>query len=183
VSRSSEIVRAAERLFCERGYDAVGVDAIGAELGITGPAIYTHFGGKGEILATLFDEAMDRMLVLAGPVREDPRAELAHLVDAHARFALRHRELLTIYLREDRALSEDARRRFRRRQRRYVDRWVDALARLYPDRAPQELQSAAHAVIGAMMSVATWPREALATEGLESLLADLARGALRALAD
>jgi AcrR family transcriptional regulator len=178
VARDREILRVAERLFYERGYGAVPVDLIGAEVGVTGPAIYSHFRGKADILASLFDEAMDRMLVLAGPVREDPRDELEHLVRAHATFVVEKRELLTVYNREDRALSEDARRRFRRRQRDYVERWVDALALLHPDRSRQELVRAAFAVIGMLMSVTGWPREALRSDALPDQLADLALGAL-----
>jgi AcrR family transcriptional regulator len=181
MARDREILRVAERLFYERGYGAVPVDLLGAEVGVTGPAIYSHFRGKADILAALFDEAMDRMLVLAGPVRGDPAEELEHLVRAHAAFALEKRELLTVYTREDRALSEDARRRFRRRQRDYVDRWVDALAQLHPDRAREELTSVAHAVTGMLMSVTGWPREALKSDALPDLLAELALGALAAL--
>lgn len=181
MERDRQILRVAERLFFERGYGAVGVDLIGTEAGVTGPAIYSHFRGKGDILARLFDEAMDRMLVLAGPVREDPREELEHLIREQARFVLANRELLTVYAREDRSLPEDERRRFRRRQRDYVMRWVDALEKLHPDRSRQELTSIVHAVIGLLMSVTAWPREALRTENLAEHLADLALASLSAL--
>jgi AcrR family transcriptional regulator len=181
MARDRDIMRVAERLFYERGYGAVPVDLIGAEVGVTGPAIYSHFRGKADILAALFDEAMDRMLVLAGPVREDPGEELENLVRMHAAFVVEKRELLTIYTREDRALSDDARRRFRRRQRDYVDRWVNALSQLHPDRSRPELASVAHGVTGMLMSVTGWPREALKTPALRELLADLALGAIRSL--
>jgi AcrR family transcriptional regulator len=177
MTRDKEILAAALRLFYERGYGAVGVDAIGAQAGIAGPSIYTHFNSKAEILAALFDESMDRMLALAGPVREDPREELEHLARTHARFALEQRKLLTIYTREDRALADADRRRFRRRQSDYVDRWVDALAQLHAERTRQELRSIASAVIGLMMSVTDWPHDALATENLPDILADAAMAA------
>jgi AcrR family transcriptional regulator len=181
MARDREILRVAQRLFYERGYGAVGVDAIGEEAGVTGPAIYSHFKGKADILAVLFDEAMDRMLELAGEVRHDPRAELDHLARAHARFALENRELLTVYTREDRALSAEANRRFRRRQRAYVDRWVDALELLHPDRPRAELTSVAFAAIGLLMSVTDWPSAALRTGGLEELLAGMALAAIAGL--
>jgi AcrR family transcriptional regulator len=181
MARDRDILRVAERLFYQRGYGAVPVDLIGAEVGVTGPAIYSHFRGKAAILAALFDEAMDRMLVLAGPVREDPRDELETLVRAQAAFVLEKRELLTVYTREDRALSDDARRRFRRRQRDYLERWVDALAQLHPERPREELVSVAHAVTGMLMSVTGWPRETLKTEALPDLLGELAQGALATL--
>jgi AcrR family transcriptional regulator len=178
MTRDREILRVAERLFYERGYGAVGVDLIGAEAGVTGPAIYSHFRSKADVLAALFDEAMDRMLVLAGPARDDPREEIEHLVRATAQFALEQRQLLTVYTREDRALEDDARRRFRRRQRDLVERWVRALAALHPDRSSDELVSVVHAVTGMLMSVTMWPREALKTDGLIELLTTLGLGAL-----
>jgi AcrR family transcriptional regulator len=177
--RDQEILRVAERLFYERGYGAVGVDLIGAEAGVTGPAIYSHFRGKADVLAALFDMAMDRMLELAGPVRGDPRDELENLVRANVQFVLEQRELLTVYAREDRALEDDARRRFRRRQRDYVERWVGALAKLHPQSSRDELVSTAHAVTGLLMSVTMWPREALRTDGLAQLLTELALDALQ----
>lgn len=44
------------RLFHARGYDAVGVAEIGAELGIKPPSFYAAFGSK----AGLFERALDR---------------------------------------------------------------------------------------------------------------------------
>ena len=179
MTRDRQILRVAERLFFERGYGAVGVDLVGAEAGVTGPAIYSHFRGKADILAALFDEAMDQMLALAGAVRDDPVDELRHLIESTAEFALEKRQLLTVYLHEDRALEGEARRRFRRRQRAFVERWVDALEQVRLDQTRQELTSVAHAVIGMLMSVTTWPRAALRTEQLEELLAELALSALQ----
>ena len=178
MSRYREILDAARRLFYARGYEAVGIDAIGAEVGIAGPSIYTHFRGKADILAALFDESMDRMVELAGPQREDPREELEHLIRAHAVFAVDQRELLTIYTREERSLSTEARRRFRRRESRYLDRWVTPLKQLHPGRSPHESRSAASAVIGMLMSVTGWPHDALRTPDLPELLAELALRAL-----
>lgn len=48
--RKAQIVRAAARAFSERGYHAVGVDEIAAEVGISGPALYRHFANKYALL-------------------------------------------------------------------------------------------------------------------------------------
>jgi AcrR family transcriptional regulator len=61
--RKQEILAAAEKLFHERRFDATGIDAIAEEAGITGGAIYRHFGGKNEILAVLLDQAIDAVVV------------------------------------------------------------------------------------------------------------------------
>uniref|UniRef100_UPI003B3A17EF TetR/AcrR family transcriptional regulator n=1 Tax=Mycolicibacter arupensis TaxID=342002 RepID=UPI003B3A17EF len=48
--RKAQIVRAAARAFSERGYHAVGVDEIAADVGISGPALYRHFANKYALL-------------------------------------------------------------------------------------------------------------------------------------
>ena len=57
--RAARILRASAALFYAKGFHAVTVDEIGAAVDATGAAIYRHFSGKDEILATLFDEALD----------------------------------------------------------------------------------------------------------------------------
>jgi AcrR family transcriptional regulator len=174
MSRDKAILAAASQLFYARGYDAVSVDEIGAAAGVTGPAIYRHFDGKEEILTTLFDSAMDRLLQLAGRPEDDPRAELDALIEAQIAFALDDRELLSIYAREDRSLTPQARRRLHRRERQYVDRWIGALERCHPESEEAELVVAAHAMIGLVLSVANWPESVLRTPGLRELLHALA---------
>ena len=181
MTRDRSILDAASRLFFERGFDGVGVDEIGKAAGVTGPAIYRHFRGKDEILSTLFDEAMDRLLQLAGPPQEDCSTELRTLVRAQAQFALEDRELLSVYAREDRSLPDDSRRRLHRRQRQYVERWVGVLGRCFPQRTENELRSSAYAMIGLLLSIAHWPRDARSAENLETLLEALVLGGLSSL--
>src|SRR3954471_23694985 len=87
-SRYAKILQAGADLFYERSFAAVGVDEIGQRAGVTGPAIYRHFSGKDEILATLFDDAVDRLVEATAGEYEDPRSELEGLVRGHAAFVL-----------------------------------------------------------------------------------------------
>lgn len=52
-TRREQILREAARLFAERGFHGVGVDEIGAAVGISGPGLYRHFAGKDAMLAEL----------------------------------------------------------------------------------------------------------------------------------
>lgn len=54
-SKKEIILDAALSLFSEKGYDAVGVDEIGAAAGVKGPAIYHYFRGKEAILNELIN--------------------------------------------------------------------------------------------------------------------------------
>jgi AcrR family transcriptional regulator len=173
MDRPQAILDAALELFSEHGYAAVGVDRIGRGAGVPGPHIYRHFSGKDELLATLVDQAMDRLLSLTAGAADgaDPAAELEHLVRGHVRFALGDRALLSVYAQDSRSLAEADQRRARRRQRAYVDRWVAALGRRYPDSSETEREAAAHGAIGHIQSVIHWPRAVLAAPDLEPLIA------------
>jgi len=170
MDKGRTILDAALELFAEHGYSAVGVDRIGHRAGIPGPHIYRHFSGKDELLATLIDQAMDRLLSVTAVASPDPHEELELLVRGHVRFALGDRLLLSVYSQEARSLSDADRRRTRRRQRAYVDRWVQTLGRCYPGQAQLELEAAAHGAIGHIQSVIRWPRALVQTPGLERII-------------
>src|SRR5688500_20208370 len=61
-SRREQILQAAARLFAERGSRAVGVDDVGAAVGVTGPAIYRHFASKDAMLAEILVRISERLL-------------------------------------------------------------------------------------------------------------------------
>ena len=105
-------------MFAARGYHDVGIDDIGAAAGISGPGVYRHFASKQALLEALCDRAMSRMLDGARSTRDrhdDPGAALEALVDLHVEFAVAERPLLGVWVREQRALSDDVRRSLRRR--------------------------------------------------------------------
>lgn len=174
------ILDSALGLFAERGFAAVGVNEIGARAGLTGPAIYRHFTSKEEILAALFDAAMDRLLELAGPRRADPQEELGALIDAQIAFVVGQPALLRVYAHDDRALTGSHRRRVHQRQRRHVERWTRAITATQPQRSAAEATALAHATLGLILSVVWWPRAALRDPALPDHLRTAARGALGA---
>jgi AcrR family transcriptional regulator len=157
--REQAILEAAAQLFHASGFGGVGVDEIGQLAGISGPAIYRYFSGKDEILAALFDAAMDRLLLLCGLLPNDPFEALDRLILAHVEFVGRDSALLSVYVREGRSLAEPWQRRLQRRQREHVERWVGVLSRCFPLRSAKEHRAATYAVLGMIHSVAEWPRE------------------------
>ncbi len=182
MERDERILLAATDLFYSRGFDAVGVDMIGVEAGVTGPAIYRHFKGKDEILATLFDRAVDALLIRIGGEFETPQAELEHLVVAHATFVIEHRKLARIWAREDRSLSQPYRTTHQRRERHYVNRWSECLGRCFPQRDEIELAAATAAALGLLNSVGDWPQGARRLDDLPGFLAGMVHAALDSLA-
>jgi AcrR family transcriptional regulator len=182
-SRREQILRAAAQLFAERGSRAVGVDDIGAAVGVTGPAIYRHFASKDAMLAEMLLRISERLLAggterIAG-AGGSPAAQLRALVDFHVDFALDNPALITVQDRDLGALSDPDARRVRQLQRSYVEEWVAVLARVHPEASTAACRARAHAVFGLINST---PHSAgrLARPAMAALLADMAVAAATA---
>jgi AcrR family transcriptional regulator len=185
-SRRDQILREAARLFAERGFHGVGVDEIGAAVGISGPGLYRHFAGKDAMLAELLVGISGRLLA-AGKRRvaeaAGPEQALDALIRGHIDFAIDDRPLITLHDRELDRLPESDRKLVRQLQRQYVEEWVAVVGRVHPDATEREVRSAVHAVFGLLNSTphlgaeATLPGRAAMSE----LLRRLALGALDAL--
>lgn len=183
MTRERQILDAAAALFYDKGFHGVGVDEIGQRVGISGPALYRHFSGKDQILATLFSETMDELISATAVVYTDPERDLERLVRHHVEFAVDHRHLVNVYQREEKSLVEPWRKHFQRRQRVYASRWEDALRRCFESSPDDQIAAAAQAAIGMIHSVAHWPRAARRADDLADLLVALVRQGLAALED
>ncbi|MYZ38588.1 MULTISPECIES: TetR/AcrR family transcriptional regulator [unclassified Streptomyces] len=191
-TRREQILKHAARLFAERGFHGVGVDEIGAAVGISGPGLYRHFTGKDAMLAELLVGISGRLLdggrlrVRVAGTDGDPAALLASLIDGHIDFALDDRPLITLHDRELDRLRDSDRKLVRQLQRQYVELWVDVVRKLYPDVPETQARGAVHAVFGLLNSTphlgapGGGPPSRTATE---SLLRRLAHGAFAALGD
>lgn len=182
-SRDQQILRAAEDLFYEKGFAAVGVDEIAARAGISGSGVYRYFSSKDEILGLLFDRAADLLLVTLGKPAADPQQELRSLVAAHVEFAFTHRKLAAIWSYDERALTGTHRRSFRQRQRRYTDRWIENLDACYPGHSTEELTTVIRATWALLMSDGSRPSDSPRPDSAAELLATLALHAITALSD
>ena len=177
-SRREQILQAAARLFAERGSRAVGVDDVGAAVGVTGPAIYRHFASKDAMLAEMLVRISERLLDGAAAVvaeaGEDPAAQLRALITWQVDFALDNPALITVQDRDLGSLAAADAAQVRRLQRRYVEVWVTVLAHLHPGADAATCRARAHAVFGLINST---PHSAgrLDRAATAALLADMAR--------
>ena len=182
-SRREQILRAAAQLFAERGSRAVGVDDVGAAVGVTGPAIYRHFASKDAMLAEMLLRISERLLEggteVVAVAGADALAQLRALIAFQVDFALDNPALITVQDRDLGSLPEDAATEVRRLQRRYVEVWVAVLARLHPAAEAAACRARAHAVFGLINSTphsaGRLPRPAMAR-----LLAGMAEAAATA---
>jgi AcrR family transcriptional regulator len=182
--RPELILASATELFRERGFNAVGVDDIGRAAGITGPAVYRHFPSKVAILIAVFDRITERLLE-GGEAQlaraRSPRRRLERLVAFHVDFVLNERALMAVYAREDASLPLADRRRLRRRQRLYLEHWVETLCRLRPEIGDEAARAAVRSVLGMLNAVAHYD-PTLDRDELGALLERMAIASLLAAA-
>ncbi|MFF5987840.1 SACE_7040 family transcriptional regulator [Prauserella flavalba] len=180
-SRREQILAAAAELFAQHGFHGVGIDDIGAAVGISGPALYRHFRSKdamlGEMLTSISEYLFD-----GGKAHADRSGDadeiLAGLVRFHVDFALQRPALITVQERNLANLTDTDRKQVRALQRRYVEVWVRALRAAVPNLDEPHARSAAHAVFGLINS--TPHNRHLPDDELADLLCRLALGALYA---
>lgn len=186
MSRDRQILETAAELFHEKGFHGASVDELGNRAGLSGPALYRHFAGKNEILAALFNQAMDELLGAAvaaegadsGP---DPRAALASLVRHHVTFTLEHRHLVNVYQREERSLVDPWRTSFDLRRKEYVERWERLVGHCSPGATTTEVAVAVQSCLGMIFSITFWPSGLVREAGVDDLVVRLARTSLDSL--
>lgn len=111
-SRRAEVVRAAARLFSERGYHGTSMQHLGDALGLQRGSLYAHIGSKEELLFDVVDEGADRFLERGREALTSEGAagtRLKALLVGHAETAAEHLDAATVFLNEWRYLSEDLR--------------------------------------------------------------------------
>jgi AcrR family transcriptional regulator len=182
--RDEVILLAAEDLFSERSFAAVGVAEIGKRAGISGPGIYKHFDSKDEILTVLLERSALKLLVSIGNPREDPAEDLDAIVSGHVDFVLNDPKLASIWVREVPSLQQTPQmRRMTRRADAYTDRVLTAARRRFPHRSDDELRTAIWMLIYQLSAVGMWPADARKTRNLRELMIEIALTGLSALGE
>lgn len=179
--RREEILGTAARMFAVSGFHGVSIDDLGAELGISGPALYRYFPGKDAILADMLVDVSRRLL--DGSTRriaqEDSAVDqLDALLRFHVDFALTEPELIAVHFRDLGSAPDRERRLVRQLQRSYVGVWVEVLQRVHPEVSRERATSSVQAVLGLLNST---PYSVRAGEPrMVDLLHDMAWAALDA---
>jgi AcrR family transcriptional regulator len=154
-ARKERILAAAADLIALNGYHTVSMTDLGAAAGITGSAIYRHFGSKSAVLVELFDRVIDALLRDAQETvlnQDDLQKALTHLIAGQVEFVVADRALAQVYHHEVNNLPHEDRRRLRRKQRLYVEEWVHLLAELRSNLTDAEARAVVHAAIAAIQS-------------------------------
>src|SRR4029079_8494932 len=74
-----EILGAARGLLSEKGYAAMSMDELAAQVGISKPTLYSHFPTKDEIVVATVVREMERFIALI-EAEADGQTPLQHLI-------------------------------------------------------------------------------------------------------
>jgi AcrR family transcriptional regulator len=161
-STRSAVLRAAGRLFRERGFRATAMHDIAEAAGLSTANLYYYFGGKDEILFFCQDRSLDLMLDALSEARRRSAANSERLIDvlqAHVQAMLGEVEGGAAHLATD-ALPDALRRRIVARRDRY-ERGLRALISAGIDAGEfvaADVPVVTRAILGAVNWTATWFR-------------------------
>ncbi|MEB3031719.1 TetR/AcrR family transcriptional regulator [[Mycobacterium] nativiensis] len=180
--RKAQIVRAAARAFSDRGYHAVGVDEIAAEVGISGPALYRHFANKYALLVATAEYTVEG-LVTAARVADDPGRPAAErlraITDALIETTIGRRGEGAFYRWERRYLQPPERKHIRASYDALNAAIAEPLAVLRPGLPEADTAALAAAALSVIGSVSAH-RTRMPAAALRSLLAQLCWSVLTA---
>ena len=154
--RREAILAIAIPLFCERGYAAVSLNDIGAQLGITGSAVARQFGSKEDLLAAAIMRGSEQ--ISAGVARALRRSASASeaaraMLTSYVSLAVDFPELVVVQNIEPYALSAHYRSERRKRHRVYVDELARAIELADPQIGRVASRLRAGAAFGALNEV------------------------------
>lgn len=179
-SRRENILSAATTLFTENGFSSVGVDDIGAAVGIAGPSIYNHFATKSDILSAALNRANERLWMDFNNAVSSARTggdALAAVVRSYQSFAFDNPHVVAILLSEVPHLPDPERRRLSDAQRAFIDEWVSLVRLRHPGWTATEARIRVQAC-QMMVNDVVVVRRLRNTPGAKDAMADIALGLL-----
>jgi AcrR family transcriptional regulator len=159
--REEQTLEAARILFAERGFAAVTMDEIAAEVGVTKPLLYTYFGNKEGLYLACMEPAAEALVdtvAAAVEATEHPAETLRAGVHAFFIFVDADRDAWRVLFDETLpAGAEPARRAAEQRER-----LTNLVAAAQLERLPEERRAGAQVEIEAISAAMLGAAEALA---------------------
>jgi AcrR family transcriptional regulator len=180
---AAEVRRAALELFASRGYAAVSMRQIAAEVGVQAGALYLYTPDKQSLLSDIMTEHMEALLAAWDEWPKPPRDDLRALFETFVRFHIRYHlergaEVFISYM-ELRNLEPENFARVEAMRRDYEGVLTGILAK--GQRAGlfrlSDPKLATFALIAMLTGVNTWyrPGGRLAVEEIEAVYLEMAR--------
>lgn len=158
--RREALLNQAVRMFAAHGYTGVGIEEIGAAVGMAGPSIYHHFSSKLDMLVTLFRRGTAVLLMdMSSTYRTatDATDALRRSVSSYVRFSQAHHDLIGLLITETAHLPEDEQHLARQAQHDYIGDWVHLLRAVYPELGSTAARIRVHAALAVANDAARAP--------------------------
>lgn len=177
----ADIIEAATRVFSRRGYHAASMVEIAEEVGMRKPSLYHHVRKKEDLLFAIHEQMIDELLHETTSVlstSESPAEKVRAVLRVTMGFVARHRDGVTVFLQERRAVGGDRWSELVVKR----DRYEKMVSRVIAEGvSSQEFigvppQIAARAVLAMANWGYTWfdPRGELSAEQVSDIFADIA---------
>ncbi|MFD6394516.1 TetR/AcrR family transcriptional regulator [Nocardia sp. NPDC060259] len=170
--RPERLIGAAARLFNSRGYAAVGIEDIGAAVGVRGPALYHHFSSKADLLNEIIvrnEQWIGLYTARALAEGRDAREAVHLLLESFVGFALQQPDLLGTTVSEVGHLPEPQAEHYRRIHRDGILGWARLLQSADSELTPPEARILIQAISTVVIDAVRNPR-ALSRQNLAGAL-------------
>jgi AcrR family transcriptional regulator len=187
--RERQVLAAARALFAERGYGAVTMDDVAAEVGVTKPLLYIYFGNKERLYLACMEPAAEELreaVAEAVAEAERPPDALALGVQAFFSFVDRDRDAWRVLFDETLPAGGEVARRVAEHREQLESVVAELVVARLPSRrrgrAVVEAQALSTALLGAAESLARWwlRTGTLSADQAAALLIDTVEPGLRA---
>jgi TetR/AcrR family transcriptional regulator, cholesterol catabolism regulator len=104
----ADIIAAATRVFSRRGYHAASMVEIAEEVGMRKPSLYHHVRKKEDLLFAIHEQLIDELIeqtTTALSISQSPTDQVREVLRVSMSFVARHRDGVTVFLQERRAVS------------------------------------------------------------------------------
>jgi TetR/AcrR family transcriptional regulator, cholesterol catabolism regulator len=104
----ADIIDAATRVFSRRGYHAASMVEIAEEVGMRKPSLYHHVRKKEDLLFAIHEQLIDELIdetMAVLSTSQSPAEKVRGVLRVSMSFVARHRDGVTVFLQERRAVS------------------------------------------------------------------------------
>jgi TetR/AcrR family transcriptional regulator, cholesterol catabolism regulator len=181
-----DVVRAAGRLFADRGYHGTSMRDLGRELGMLGSSLYAHVDSKQDLLvdvveegARLFEASAAKALATEGTAAD----RLDALIAGHVDVVVDNIDVARTFLNEARMLDDDHRGRILVARDHYEEGFRSVIRDGIADgsfSSEADPKTSSIFILSVLNAVERWyhPEGELDRDGLVSTLSGFVRGAL-----
>jgi len=181
-----DVIRAAGRLFAERGYHGTSMRDLGKELGLLGSSLYSHVASKQDLLvevveegARLFEASAERALATEGTAA----GRLDALIAGHIGVVVDNIDVARTFLNEARTLGDEPRRRILDARDHYEEAFRSVIRQGMGDgsfSSDADPKTASIFILSILNAVERWyhPEGELSRDELVVVIAAFARSAL-----